>query len=64
MVPSDCAGLGTGLYFGGLSAASAMVSIILQQGTASISPLVEFLWSIVAFTIAMVCLAMGKKVCD
>jgi hypothetical protein len=54
MVPSDRAGLGTGLYFGGIGAASAIVSIILQ-GAVTITPIREFFWCGVSFAIVFLC---------
>ncbi len=54
IVPSDRAGLGTGLYFGGIGAASAIVSIILQ-GAVTITPIGEFFWCGVSFAIVFLC---------
>jgi hypothetical protein len=52
MVPSDRAGLGTGLYFGGIGAASALVSIFLE-GTTPVTPIVEFLWCAASFALIL-----------
>jgi hypothetical protein len=60
MVPCDRAGLATGLYFGGMGAASALVSILLQ-GMNTITPIVEFFWCAVSFIIVLLCLAATKK---
>jgi hypothetical protein len=50
MVPCDRAGLGTGLYFGGMGTASAIVSILQQQAT-PITPIVDFFWCGMSFAI-------------
>jgi hypothetical protein len=60
MLPSDRAGLGTGLYFGGMGAANTLVSILLQ-GVDSISPIAEFLWCVVSFSVVVLCLAATRK---
>jgi Major Facilitator Superfamily len=49
------AGLGTGLYFGGMSAASAIASIILPQF--ALNAAIGVLWGAIAFTIAALSLA-------
>jgi hypothetical protein len=56
MMPSDRAGLATGLYFGGISAASAIVSMILQ-GAVAITPIGEFFWCGTSFAIVLLCFA-------
>jgi hypothetical protein len=59
MVASDRAGLGTGLYFGGIGAAGALVSILLQS-TNAITPTTELIWGAVSFFIVIVCLPNNK----
>jgi len=49
------AGLGTGLYFGGMSAASAIASIILPQF--ALNAAIGVLWGAIAFAIAALSLA-------
>jgi hypothetical protein len=52
MLPGDRTGLATGLYFGGMGAATAILSISLQQ-SGKISPTSEFLWSAIAFFLVL-----------
>ncbi|BDA74553.1 Major facilitator superfamily MFS_1 [Calothrix sp. PCC 7716] len=59
MVASDRAGLGTGLYFGGIGAAGALISILLQSVNA-ITPLNQLIWGAVSFLILILCLANNK----
>ncbi|RUT08811.1 hypothetical protein DSM106972_008640 [Dulcicalothrix desertica PCC 7102] len=59
MVASDRAGLGTGLYFGGIGAAGALISILLQLVN-SITPLNQLIWGAVSSLIVILCLANNK----
>jgi len=55
----DRAGLATGLYFGGMGTASAIVSILRQAAT-PVTPIVEFFWCGISFAIVLLCLAINK----
>jgi MFS family permease len=55
MVASDKAGLATGLYFGGIGLAGALVSILLQP-TNAITPTTELIWGTVSFFMVISCL--------
>ncbi|MGA7936789.1 MAG: MFS transporter [Kovacikia sp.] len=58
MVPPAWAGLGTGLYFGGMGAATALVSLLEQSG--SIAPITGFLGGAIAFLVSIFCLIASK----
>ncbi len=59
-VPSDRAGLGTELYFGGLGAATVVLSLLLL-GRNGLMPLSELLWMLAAFVGVMVCLWATRR---
>lgn len=59
MVPPTNAGLGTGLYFGGMGAATALVTALMQQFT-GVTPIQGVLWSAIAFLVALPCLGFSR----
>lgn len=59
-VHPSCAGLSTGLYFGGSAGGTAIVSLLIKQiGLTSVG---AFLLAEVAFLIATICIIMSKKI--
>ncbi|BAY80383.1 major facilitator superfamily MFS_1 (plasmid) [Nostoc linckia NIES-25] len=60
MVPPAWAGLGTGLYFGGMGAATALISLLQQYN--EIAPVIGFFGSAIAALIATSCLNTIKSV--
>ncbi|HEY9599725.1 MAG TPA: MFS transporter [Cyanophyceae cyanobacterium] len=59
MVPPTQAGLGTGLYFGGMGAATALTSMLLKQPE-GMTLTAGFLWSAIGFLVAALCLVVSK----
>ncbi|QLE42660.1 SLC45 family MFS transporter [Nostoc sp. C052] len=55
VVPPTWAGLGTGLYFGGMGAATALISLLQQYD--EITPIIGFWGGAIAFLIATSCLS-------
>lgn len=60
IVPPAWAGLGTGLYFGGMGAATALISLLQQYN--GIAPVIGFFGSAIAALIANSCLNAIKNV--
>jgi MFS family permease len=61
MVPPTQAGLGTGLYFGGMGAATAFASILMQQSQ-GMTLTAGVWWSAIAFFIAALCLVLSTPI--
>jgi hypothetical protein len=61
MLPSDRAGLATGLYFGGIGAATAMIGIILRDSRA-LAAIMTLILGAIAFVLVAICLKLRTKV--
>ncbi|HBB33063.1 MAG TPA: hypothetical protein DC064_14990 [Cyanobacteria bacterium UBA9273] len=61
MVPRTQAGLGTGLYFGGMGAATASASMLMKQPE-GMTLTAGVLWSAIAFLVAALCLFLSKPI--
>ncbi|MCA1992347.1 MAG: MFS transporter [Coleofasciculus sp. S288] len=60
-VPLQLAGLGTGSYFGGMGAATALASILIVQ-LGKVTPTAGALWTAIAFLFAALCIAFSSIV--
>jgi MFS family permease len=58
------AGLGTGLYFGGSAAGTAIVSLFIKQLGSTSMGAAAFLLAELVFIVATVCIVMSQKFCD
>ncbi len=59
-VPPIHAGLGTGLYFGGMGAATAIVSLVMKQ-TTEISLVMVVVYMAIAWLATIPCLAVCSR---
>lgn len=63
LVPPQRAGLGTGMYFGGVAAAGALFGLIFPQSSLiKLTPLSTGLLAAIAFLLAAICIVASKKV--
>ncbi|HEY9601847.1 MAG TPA: hypothetical protein V6C85_09570, partial [Allocoleopsis sp.] len=60
MVPPAHAGLGTGLYFGGMGAATALSSILMKQ-PGGMTAASAFGWAAIAFLVTALCLTVCQR---
>lgn len=60
MVPAPHAGLGTGLYFGGMGAAGALFALLLKL-PGGVTPLGAVVWAASAFFVASLCLKSCQR---
>lgn len=60
VVPSQRAGLGTGMYFGGYSAAAGLFGVVFAQA-GKMTPMAGAIWGAIAFVVAGLCIAAGTR---